>query len=95
MPSNGDISFLLTEGNIFKFTSGAVNNALFTFNASTDVENKKNAATQLNKAYLNTLPFISLYYKSNMLLISDKYAASANITPCDIFEEIHKWKIKK
>lgn len=95
MPSNGDISFLLTEGNMFNFTSGAVNNALFAFNASTDINNKKDASAELNKAYLNTLPMISLYYKSNMLLVSDRYAASANVTACDIFEEINMWKIKK
>ena len=95
MPSNGDISFLLTEGNMFNFTSGAVNNALFAFNAKTDQQSKKEVSVELNKAYLNTLPFISLYYKSNMLLVSDKYKASSNITSCDIFEEINKWKIKK
>lgn len=95
MPSNGDISFLLTEGNMFNFTSGAVNNALFAFNAKTDQQSKKEVAGELNKAYLNTLPFISLYYKSNMLLVSDKYAASVNVTACDIFEEINMWKIKK
>ena len=95
MPSNGDISFLLTEGNMFNFTSGAVNNALFAFNASTEISNKKDAASELNKAYLNTLPLISLYYKSNMLLVSDKYNASANVTACDIFEEINMWKLKK
>ncbi len=94
MPSNGDISFLLTEGNMFKFTSGAVNNALFAFNANTDETSKKNAAKELNTTYLNTLPLISLYYKTNMLLVSDKYTASDNVVPCDIFEEINEWKKK-
>lgn len=94
MPSNGDVGFLLTEGNMFNFTSGAVNNALFAFNSATTDENRKKASEELNKTYLNTLPFISLYYKSNMLLVSDKYTATNNITPCDIYEEINLW-VKK
>ena len=94
MPSNGDVGFLLTEGNMFNFTSGAVNNALFAFNSATTDENRKKASEELNKTYLNTLPFISLYYKTNMLLVSDKYTATNNITPCDIYEEINLWRKK-
>lgn len=94
MPSNGDISFLIKDGNMFNFTSGAVNNALYSFNCATTDEARKKLSAELNKVYLNTLPFISLYYKSNILLISDKYTATSNITSCGIFEEIHKWKIK-
>ena len=94
MPSNGDISFLLKEGNMFNFQSGAVNNALYSFNCATTDENRKKLSAELNKVYLNTLPFISLYYKSNILLVSDKYTATSNITSCGIFEEINKWKIK-
>ncbi len=95
MPSNSDISFLLKEGNMFNFKSGAVNNALYSFNFATTDEARKKYSSELNKVYLNTLPFISLYYKSNILLVSDKYVATNNITSCGIFDEINKWKIKK
>lgn len=94
MPVNNDIGFLFQAENMFFFNNKYINNALYTFNNSPYGNEKIKASVNVNKAYLNTLPSISLYYKTNELLFNKSFENTLNITATDIYKNIYKWEEK-
>lgn len=92
LPSNGDISFLFKEDNIFNFTNTKLNDTLYAFNLANTFEKKIAQAKELNKVYLNTLPFVSLYFKTDMLSVSNKIKGNFETSSTDIYKSICSWK---
>ncbi len=94
MPESYDLSFLLKEGNVLNYSNDDITNYVNKVNFSA-YNKRPDQAKELTKLLLNKLPFISLYFKQNMLVTSDNIYGSFDISPENIYYDITDWESRK
>lgn len=81
--------------NLIRYNTETMDNMLQeTFNASSR-ENKLKAYKNLQNLITEELPYVSLYFKNNALLVDKKVMGDINPSFCNIYKNIDKWYIPK
>ena len=88
-------SQIKSNTNFIRYKNETMDEALIdAFNAQ-DRENKLRAYEKLQKVITEELPYISLYFKNNALLIDRKIMGDIDPTFCNLYRNIEKWYIPK
>lgn len=81
--------------NLIRYNTEAMDNMLQeTFNASSR-DNKLKAYKNLQNLITEELPYVSLYFKNNALLVDKKVMGDINPIFCNVYKNIDKWYIPK
>ncbi len=94
MPESYDLSFLLKDkDNVLNYNNNSISELISKVNYAS-YPNRPEHAAELTKSLLNTLPFISLYFRQNMLITSDNLQKEFDISPTNIYFDITNWVCK-
>lgn len=89
-----NISFLVgTNGsrNYGKFSDAALDQLLSTCNSALDEQSRADAFTAMEQRFIETVPQIGLYFKTNALIYDVSIAISDNIRDMNIYTTIPQW----
>ena len=95
MPNDFDVSFMFsTSGNYFGFEKENFTEALHNFTFAKTQEEKVTCSKDIQTVLLNSLPLISLYYRTNTLLTNSRIKADFNPLHNNIYNGFNSWTVK-
>ena len=95
MAQDYDISFMLgSEFNYFRFYDQSVFDLINNFNRAVSGDMRQAYANELQIRLRKKLPFISLYYRNNILITDDNIKGTVKPTQSDIYRTITSWTVK-
>ena len=98
LPRNGDIRPYISQNgarNYGRYSNAALIQLAENMLAARDEADYRDAASTLQLTFVQELPFIMLYFRSNSLLCSAKIGGISNVRGPDILRGIDKWYIEK
>jgi len=81
--------------NFIRYSSEKMDKALFEAYTASNLEDKLNAYKDIQGIFLEELPYVSLYFKNEALLINSKIKGDIDPTFYDLYRNIEKWYIPK
>lgn len=85
-----DPSFLLGNGNMFNYRSQDMENSIKEFMYS-DQENKIEKHKNIQLIYMDDLPFVSLFFETYAMVISNKISNTGIVFNSNLFYNINDW----
>ncbi len=95
MAQDYDLSFMLSSSsNYFNFYDDEITANINSFNNSTTKQMRQCYANELQTILKNKLPFVSLYYRNNVLISDENVVGDIKPTQSNIYNHIEKWIVK-
>lgn len=95
IPADQDMRFLLGSGqNNLNFSSAYMDTLLSKFASETSEKEKKVCAQEIQKQLLDQAPLISLYYETNVLMVSDSISGTFAPLSSNLYNGIENWTAK-
>lgn len=88
--SDFDPSFLLGGGNMFNYSSAEMENRIAEF-LSSDEATKNQAYGNIQLLYMDDMPFVSLFFETHAVVISNKILNTGVVFRNNIFYNINQW----
>ena len=95
MAQDYDLSFMLSSSsNYFNFYDDEITANIKKFNSSTTKQMRQCYANELQTILKNKLPFVSLYYRNNVLISDENVVGDIKPTQSNVYNHIEKWIVK-
>jgi peptide/nickel transport system substrate-binding protein len=91
---DNDLQQLLGANNLLGYKNQSIQNLLNDLKISENEDEKKEIYTKIGELYLNELPYINIFFKSQDLYINSKVSGEVKPNSYQSFGELGKWKLK-